>query len=50
MAIFVFQTPQDVTQALNQNLPAKRSSTSVDSPQEPKRSRHSSGAVSLFKK
>ncbi|XP_076072619.1 transformation/transcription domain-associated protein-like isoform X5 [Mytilus galloprovincialis] len=43
------EPPDDVTNALNQNVPAKRTSasvTSVDSPQEPKRSRHSSGAVS----
>ncbi|KAJ8314001.1 hypothetical protein KUTeg_008562 [Tegillarca granosa] len=35
----------DLAQALTQNLPMKRTA-SVDSPQEAKRSRHSSGAVS----
>ncbi|XP_048245320.1 transformation/transcription domain-associated protein-like isoform X4 [Haliotis rufescens] len=42
----VIEPAQDVTQALAQNIPVKRSA-SIDSPQQAdKRSRHSSGAVS----
>ncbi|XP_060086157.1 transformation/transcription domain-associated protein-like [Ylistrum balloti] len=40
---FVEPAGPELSQALTQNLPVKRS-TSVDSPQEAKRSRHSSGA------
>lgn len=47
---FLLQPPPDLTQTLPQNVPTKRPAPgtplSVDSPQEPKRSRHSSGAPS----
>ncbi|XP_065923524.1 transformation/transcription domain-associated protein isoform X7 [Magallana gigas] len=46
----VTEPPPDLTQTLPQNVPTKRPAPgtplSVDSPQEPKRSRHSSGAPS----